>query len=215
MNTTQWIDLSSLQIDQKYTWCPFFFFFLPLPFKHPDSGPACSQSHFRGIFLEIDGRFFLFLFFFPNPFSILSLPPPQVWQNNQRKHTPSVQQQCWLSQREERNRRNTSYHEVALKAPFFFFCLTERHLTGQISPKVEEEMPLYLILPPRAVGTSCLPSQHFQGGLYQSIAGPPLLRFRVVKPANFWADLRWTCEVAPLAGNWIHIQGTAGCWNVA
>ena len=158
---------------------------------------------------------FFFFFFSQTPSPSSLYPPPPVWQNNQRKHTPSVQQQCWLSQREERNCRNTSYHEVALKAPLFFFCLTERHLTGQISPKVEEEMPLYLILPPRAVGTSCLPSQHFQGGLYKSIAGPPLLRFRVVKPANFWADLRWTCEVAPLAGNWIHIQGTAGCWNVA
>ena len=54
---------------------PFLFFFLPLPFKHPDSGPACSQSHFRGIFLEIDGRFFLFLFFFPQTPSPSSLPP--------------------------------------------------------------------------------------------------------------------------------------------
>lgn len=66
------------------------------------------------------------------------------------------------------------------------------------------------------------PVTTFSGGLYQSIASAqkrcpaaPLLRFRVVKPANFWADLRRTCEAAPLAGNWIHIQGAAGCRNVA
>ena len=186
--------------NKKFKWCPLFF--LPLPLKHHDSGPAGSQSHLRGIFLEIDGRFFFVIVFPPKPLlHPLFFFPPQVWQNTKRKQTPSVQQQCWLSQREERNRRNTLYpREVPLKAPFF---MSDRKTSDwQDLTKSGRRDSVLLDTSSQGRRHFLFPVTTFSGGLYQSIASaqkgcpasPPAAlqggqarQFRSGSPSDVWS----------------------------
>lgn len=104
--------------------------------------------------------------------------------------------------------------------PLFVWSASGKTHYRKRSHQSGKKMLFYLILPPKAVGTSCSPSQHFQGPLskYNFAEGgvQRSLCFRVVKPAN--SDLCRICEVAPLAGNWIHIGHSRvqqTCWNVA
>lgn len=68
-------------------------------------------------------------------------------------------------------------------------------------------MQFYLILPPKAVGTSCSPSKHLQWPLSKYNFGgrgcPAAPVLRGGQARRFCG----ICAVVPLAGNWIHVEG--------